>query len=334
MEKTILNLNEITEICDYFVNAPYPYYEVFREMFVVLMLTGCRPEEVFSIGRWTYISGYDCELQPCKSNNVRFVTLSSSTPNFIESVKNQTPPFMGLSIHQAQNLFNKVKLFNYLYSGDGIFTLYIYRYRFIKQLYADGVPLVNIASILGYTSTSTPQSYIDAVIEMGFDSPPSGTCDINGNIIEVSNCSVSDGGPGIYYPFNSFHVSRFLGLLYSQEAAFRIADNINDRYIPDWNTISSLKNYIATQPIDGNYLKSVDTRFWMPSNVYARNAYGFNWLPAGYHASGVWGNYNNIGYFWIRGSYHVFYAKAETWPFYMAGVSSNFCCSVRLFCVV
>ena len=334
MSTVIIDLSEITDICNYFKIAPFPFYETFRTFFNVLWDTGCRPAEAFDITRWSFLSGSDCDLHPLKGNNIRTVSLAAASSSFLDCVINQTTPFQGLTLFQVQNLFDRIKLFHFLYSGDKVISLYIYRYRFVKQLYADGVPLATIAIIMGYTSTSTPQSYIDAVISMSFNLPLSGHALINGYSIDKFNLAWTDGGPGICYPLNNFHCSRFFGLHYSFDAALRAVAAHPGSYLASDFIWVAIYNAIKNLPIDQRFVKCDLLPYWLPSNSMACNAYGLDLRGSGYTSSSVPFYFNTHLYLRTNVDYIGFRFSSDSWFGSTVVHESSRFESIRLFYVV
>lgn len=279
MSSQNLDLSGINDKCYYLCNCNYPYYEELREAFSLLWLTGCRVQELFEISRWSYISGYTLRFQPQKGNNEREVVLDASCANFIAAVINQYTPFSGRTYSQLDNLFNKIKSWNFFQTGSKKFSLYIFRYRYVKQLAADGFSISEISSIMGYTNTSTPQAYLDANIIMDFDLPPIPFIDVGGFLVSAANLAVDDGGDGIYDSRSIY--GDWVGLRYTKAAAQRVLATMGGYRLI---TYSEWNYYISHDKGGASILgkiKEIGTAHWLSPNSGASNYFGFNLLPCG-----------------------------------------------------
>lgn len=159
-----VNIAELQEICDYVINADYPYFEELREAFKLLRHTGCREMEIFEIERWSQISGDEFTLTPQKGNNNRTIILGEDFLNFKAAILGQYPPFLGRTYSQLQNLFKRVCPYWPIYSGGKQITLYTFRYLFLHELKADGLTNQQIADIMGHVNVETVSNYLDAVL--------------------------------------------------------------------------------------------------------------------------------------------------------------------------
>jgi len=172
MSSELLDLEDINNYCDEILNFNFPYATQLVEAVKLISLTGCRISEAFDVSRWTLISGNDYSLQPQKGNNLRYITLGNDFTDFKAAIAGDYKPFLGQSIFQLSHIYDKCRTWlNFSVSGSKV-TFYIFRYRYIKQLYNSGQTVSQIAAEMGYTSTSTPQAYLDAEVYVEFYEPP------------------------------------------------------------------------------------------------------------------------------------------------------------------
>lgn len=166
-----VGLSQLQEVCDYFVEADYPYFEELREAFKLLRITGCRIQEIFEIDRWSIVSGYEVTCQPQKGNQIRYITLNSDFTNFLTAIENQYKPFLGRTVSQLEYLFKKINPYGGLFSGDRAILNYIYRYCYIRELHADGLTHAEIAAIMGHNNPSVISNYLNADLSSQIEIP-------------------------------------------------------------------------------------------------------------------------------------------------------------------
>ena len=192
MAAILLDLSQITDRSTFLTTTPYPYYEQLREAFELLYLTGARVQEVLEIDRWELNTGTTYYLYPQKGNNVRVVDLGSGFTAFKAAIAAQTAPFLGLTLSQLTGIFNKIRTWERFTSSGHKVCFYIFRYRYVKQLAADGLTPTQIASTMGYTSTSTINSYLSAEIyQHDYEPPPVGTFLHKSHIKKIVETSIT-----------------------------------------------------------------------------------------------------------------------------------------------
>ena len=309
MSKTLLDLSAITFKCDYLISCDYPYYEDLREAMKLLYLTGARIEEIFDITRWHHVGGYEVTFQPQKGNNVRNVILNSDFDSFIGHIVARTTPFVGITISQFRNLFDKIKLWNRFSVGGSKATFYIFRYRYIKQMFADGMTVSQIAADMGYTSTSTPQAYLDAEVYEELAEPPPGFIDIGGIWIQKKPCVYDDGGVGIYK--DGVFLNSDVGLYYTQDAVARILPNLAPLTLPSLADIFQIKAYLQDNNNCLGNLKVTGLDYWRSPNSYANCLYSLNCKGSGYYRKGSFPMIRRFGFWWLSdfsGSYRGYWS--------------------------
>lgn len=299
IKKNTLDLAGITAKCDYLVDANLPYYQQFNEAFVVLRLTGCRVSELFDISRWSHLGDDIYSLQPQKGNTLRVVQLNTDCSDFQTAIQNQVKPFGGLTKYQLYNVYDKVKGWDKLLSGDKDISFYVFRYRYTKQLYADGYDVPTIAAMLGYTNTLTVQSYLLARVSEVFIKPPAGFVDVGGIWFSQNNFALTDGGSGIVDGRGSARL--WLGLHYTYDAIMRVLSHFQVYRLPTVDEFNVLRDYCLNQYGYGSACMAQDTQRWLIIRDWMLNAFNMQIGGAGYSSGG------SVRYVKEQGYYHCAY---------------------------
>jgi hypothetical protein len=294
-KKNTLDLAGITAKCDYLINATLPYYQQFNEAFMVLKLTGCRVSELFEIERWSWLGDEIYSFQPQKGNTVRTVQLTIECVDFQNAIKGQYKPFGGLTKYQLYNIYDQVKGWDKLLSGDKDISLYVFRYRFAKQLYQDGYDVFTIASMMGYTNVTTVQSYLIATISEVFTKPPVGFVDIGGIWISQDNFAITDDGAGIY----DFRAGRglWLGRHYTAEAIQRVLDWLGVYRLPTRDEYAVIAYYCNREYGYPAACLSNDKAKWASINYFMLNAFDLDLGGAGRYVNYAFSFYRSQGFY-------------------------------------
>lgn len=295
-KKNTLDLAGITAKCDYLVNADLPYYQQFNEAFVVLKLTGCRVSELFEIERWSWLGDEIYSFQPQKGNTVRTVQLNSECADFQNAIKGQYKPFGGLTKYQLYNVYDRVKGWDKLLSGDKDISFYVFRYRYAKQLYADNYDVQTIAAMLGYTNVATVQSYLMATVSEVFSKPPVGFVDIGGVWWAQDNFAINDGGPGIVDGRGTNRL--WLGLHYTYDAIQRVLSDLGVYRLPTIEEYIVLRDYCFNGYGYGSACMANDLDRWLVKRDWMLNAFDMQIGGSGYSSGG------SVRYVKEQGYYH------------------------------
>lgn len=106
---------------------------------------------------------------------------------------------------------------------------------------------------------------------------------IGGQTWMAYNLDINDGGSGIAYPNNNILNVPDYGLLYTYEAADRIANTIDGWRLPTEAETLSLATELGGYAIAGGKMKSIGVDYWQTPNTGADNTSGFNGRGAGYY---------------------------------------------------
>lgn len=314
-KKNTLDLAGITTKCDYLINAELPYYQQFNEAFVVLKLTGCRVSELFEIERWSWLGDDVYSLQPQKGNTLRVVQLNTDCSDFQYAVQNQVKPFGGLTKYQLYNIYDSIKGWDKLLSGDKDISLYVFRYRYTKQLYADGYDVQTIAAMMGYTNVATVQSYLVARVSEVFSKPPIGFVDIGGVWISQDNFAITDDGPGIY-DFRGTQ-NLWMGRHYTVDAIQRVLSNLGVYRLPSEDEWFVIRDYCYNLYGYQSACTAPDLSKWNYIYPHQLNAFGLQIGGAGYVSQGSLISFKNSGRYLVAPAlfkpyYRVHFTAAST----------------------
>jgi uncharacterized protein (TIGR02145 family) len=331
-KKNTLDLTGITAKCDYLVDANLPYYQQLSEAFVVLKLTGCRVSELFEIERWSWLGDDIYSLQPQKGNTLRVVQLNTDCSDFQYAIKNQIKPFGGLTKYQLYNIYDQVKGWDKLLSGDKDISLYVFRYRYTKQLYADGYDVPTIAAMLGYTNTLTVQSYLIATVSEVFTNPPVGFVDIGGVWWSQSNCVLKDSGADIKDYRSSY--GDWLGCHYKYDSLMRVISSDILYRLPSYDEFRAMLDACSLSYGYEAGACLYQSDMWSVNRGWMLNAFDLRVGGAGYSTSSFLQQRRNIACFLVapdqvHGSVIAcYYSNMSTIAFVQASTSQFY--SARL----
>ncbi|QIA08258.1 FISUMP domain-containing protein [Draconibacterium halophilum] len=307
-----VGLAQLQEVCNYFVEAEYPYFEELREAFKLLRTTGCRLQEIFEIERWTIVSGYEVSVQPQKGNQVRYITLSSEFASFLAAIENQYKPFLGRTSGQLEYLFNKINPFGGLFSGDRSIISYIYRYCFIRELNADGLTNAQIASIMGHNSETVVNNYLNAevtsTIEITQPLPDPPIIDgitypiisIGSQVFTTEPIKWVDSGGDSYDPGGIPGNNVLFGSLYYEAALQRLIPLIPTGWkLPSISDINEMKTFLGSDFDNSLNFLSDDPTFWSSVST-PRNSTGLSLRGGGYRAYNTSFRYLQRSEFWLE----------------------------------
>ena len=157
---TVLTLPELTTVCDNAIDALRSGDDLAFSMYSLLYNTGLRSVEVLDITRWTNLGTGYWRVQLAKREYTRDIDESLIEAN--------------LKAYYTNALQNALYTYSFLecrIAGvtpvikDGILrmrrTTHLFRYRFIRQLHADGLTDAAIQAIMGQKNLSSTQGYIN-----------------------------------------------------------------------------------------------------------------------------------------------------------------------------
>lgn len=160
----LLTLAELNTNCTIVASYKPLYDDVVDEYFRMLLYSGCRPIELFDITRWSFADGYRWAWQPAKGNNIRYIQDGLVPPLFANAILTQTDLFGIYSMAKYNYIFNSFSTYSRLSTDTKDITNYSFRYAFVKNLYANGMPIPDIVTEMGWTNSIMAYGYINAEI--------------------------------------------------------------------------------------------------------------------------------------------------------------------------
>lgn len=139
-------------------------YDYVQPAMYFLYFTGCRPNEIFGIPRFTYYSEAYYQLQPSKFNLPRLIISGLFTEQSKDLISMGKAPFYPFSERRLLDYFKRYRASPPLLCGGKDIQLYIFRHLYIRLLSEAGLTDQEIATEMGYTSTAVVRGYIDSVI--------------------------------------------------------------------------------------------------------------------------------------------------------------------------
>jgi len=155
----ILSDAEILSVCLRVQEYHEEYDQVTNDFFTVLLNTGCRPEELMNITRWTWNGISPIDMQPLKGNNLRGFQKADLTPAFIQHIEAQEQYFNIYSIDKYNYIFNKYNSFGPLRVQNKLIRNYLYRYNKVRQLRLEGWSFERITNWFGWTNSGIVTGY-------------------------------------------------------------------------------------------------------------------------------------------------------------------------------
>lgn len=136
----------------------------FTDAMKVYYLTGIRSSELLERGLWEDLDENRLLLHPLKSNNTREISKILLPSGFIEYVLNGTGNLRYIT-ERKLSYFMKV-YYEYPRAAKGMkgSAMYLFRYRYVKALFRDGLSEEQVQSHMGWKNASLPMRYNNANI--------------------------------------------------------------------------------------------------------------------------------------------------------------------------
>jgi hypothetical protein len=146
------------------INSVSSYMPWAADALTICYLSGCRPNELFGVPRWSIQSLGVFRLQPSKGNLAREIIGMPFPEYAIDNILAAKAPFWPYSERRLLMYFKKFRPSPKLFCGNRDIETYIYRHLYIRELYALGLTPDQIALEMGYSTTSVVSGYINSVI--------------------------------------------------------------------------------------------------------------------------------------------------------------------------
>lgn len=161
---TVLTPAQLQAYCNSSVVQLPNYSAISFTALQVMLATGCRPVEAFSLDQWSIFSATEMKLKPAKNNNERIILQSVLPSLFLEYFKGGSQEYGLATMSKAYLYFKKTWPTKQIYNESKQVELYCYRYNFVKQLKISGLTKEQIQSIMGWKVPEMVERYADSVI--------------------------------------------------------------------------------------------------------------------------------------------------------------------------
>lgn len=162
----LLTNRQLNDLCSFLSTANYVYYPVATDFFLDLFNTGCRPNELVAVNRWSIAGNGTVQLMPLKGNDFRTFEVAEISPSLLFAIQYQIPPYDGLSLRQLQSVLKKI--IPYLRPATVLKSAiaYIFRYNRVKQMSEAGKSVAGIQSSFGWSNPLMVTGYSNSVINV------------------------------------------------------------------------------------------------------------------------------------------------------------------------
>lgn len=160
----VITLPQLNTFCQQSI-LPLPhYYENSRAALEVMYLSGCRPAEAVDLSLWSVVNPTLFNLRPLKRNKTRSIDVSNFPPLFLSYFSGGSQEYRLATQSRCLNYFRHTWPAKQLQKGSKNVELYCYRYRYVKQLHANGATIQQIQNNMGWNNTELAQRYVDSVL--------------------------------------------------------------------------------------------------------------------------------------------------------------------------
>jgi len=151
-ELEVTLLDAINNVASFYIDA--------KEVFELLMITGCRPLEIMQIERWHDSVGTNVTLDAAKGNQIRIISKAILPAYFKSAITNQVNPFPSLSYVRFRYAFLHTYAYPLARIGNKQVALYLFRHYQFKKLHNLGQTDAQIKSYMGENSLAVTMGYI------------------------------------------------------------------------------------------------------------------------------------------------------------------------------
>lgn len=156
----ILDLPALTALCVAVRDRAVAYHAQTGALFDVMYSTGCREAETTRRDLWAQVAGDAWRLQPLKGNDHRVIQPWVPPVIFSSFVMGSGYPFQLLSSSRLRATFAQLSPFPVITVGAKESACHLFRYRYIRQLQADGLDVAGIKLRMGLRSSQVVQRYL------------------------------------------------------------------------------------------------------------------------------------------------------------------------------
>lgn len=156
----VLSFNELEEKINMFIDRSLNVSFEFNQYLVLLKNTGFRPNEALEFNNVVSHNNDHLIFQPNKRNNVRTIYLNSIPILFLHYYLNHSATYKNNKYRNYSRMFEERVLDRKYYANNKRCSLYLFRYYYIRNLYANGMELNEIQTKMGWVNEFLPTKYI------------------------------------------------------------------------------------------------------------------------------------------------------------------------------
>lgn len=160
----ILDLNQLTALCLTVRDRAVQYRAQTGDLFALLYATGCRESECLRRDLWRQVASDAWQLQPLKGNDPRVIQPLFPPEGWVRWQAGSGYPFQLLSASRLRATFDSLSPFPQIRIGAKESACHLFRYRFIRQLHADGLDVPAIKARMGLRSSQVVNRYLSQSI--------------------------------------------------------------------------------------------------------------------------------------------------------------------------
>lgn len=160
----ILTVEQIKNECETITFKLSSYDQLLHALFQLMLNTGVRTVEAVNSGLWQLIDPTTVKLTTAKFGDTRLIQTSDIPPLYLSYITASQPVNRIYSTDNLRKHFNQFTSFPTLMCEHKQISCHLYRHNFIKQLYAQGYSIEEIAIILGHVNPTSTAGYVNSVI--------------------------------------------------------------------------------------------------------------------------------------------------------------------------
>jgi hypothetical protein len=172
-----LNNQEVLQLSQYFLTAPFRFYNIVSSFVSDAYSCGARPSEFLEVDRWqeSIIDSNYWTMQPQKGNSTREILKASLSDNLNDAIIGQYPSYNGLTLRQIEYAIKQINPVGRMEVGNREMVAYLFRYNKVKTLYDAGWTDSEIQLYFGWLNPPIPWDYNSKIVEVEFYDVPAET---------------------------------------------------------------------------------------------------------------------------------------------------------------
>ena len=156
----ILDLAGLTAVCVTVRDRAVQYHAHTGDLFALMYATGCRESESLRRDLWRQVASDAWQLRPLKGNDPRVIQPLFPPEGWVRWQSGAGYPFQMLSASRMRATFDSLSPFPAIRVGAKESACHLFRYRYIRQLEADGLDVAAIKLRMGLRSSQVVHRYL------------------------------------------------------------------------------------------------------------------------------------------------------------------------------